>query len=156
MTTTTTPPKFRYIGITDECIVCEKCGKPGLKSTVILAILDADGNEEDVTYYGSSCAAQVLGIRGGGRAVLNSARVAHDQTIEAAKHALKRIEFYGLPLEGEPTEDVMRAAKRLYIQSNYGVADLVQRTGKKVPVLVMEMLDGFRRDIALAELLRHR
>lgn len=87
MTTTTAAPAFRYIGITDECVECQKCGKPGLKSTVILAILDADGNPEDATYYGSTCAARALGIKGGGRAVLNSARAAHDRTIEIAKDA---------------------------------------------------------------------
>lgn len=152
--TATTAPAFKYIGITDECVECQKCGKTELRATVVLAMLDADGNEEEITYYGSTCAARALGIKGGGRSVLNSARAAHDQTIEAAKHARKRIEFYGLPLEGEPSEDVMRAAKRLFIQSNHRVADMVQRTGKKVPVLVMEMLDSYRRDIALAALLK--
>lgn len=115
---TTTTPAFRYIGITDECVVCEKCGKPGLKSTVILAILDADGNAEDATYYGSSCAARALGIRGGSRSVLNSARAAHDQTIHIAKDARAALDRYDLPHAGEASDyDVQYAA--LLFASNH-------------------------------------
>lgn len=109
--TAATTPKFRYIGITDECVVCQKCGKPGLKSTVILAMLDADSNPEDATYYGSSCAARALGIKGGSRSVLNSARAAHDQTIEVAKEARAALDRYSLPHAGEVSDyDVQYAA----------------------------------------------
>lgn len=85
--TTTTAPAFRYLGITDECVECQQCGKAELRSTVVLAILDVDGNVEDVTYYGSSCAARALGVRGGGRAVLQSARWAHERTLADAENA---------------------------------------------------------------------
>ena len=151
--TATAAPAYRYIGITDECVECQKCGKNELRSTVVLAMLDVDGNVEDITYYGSSCAAKALGIRGGGRGVLNSARAAHDQTIEIAKFARRTLEFYGLPLEGEPSEDVLRAARRLYVRSNNNVADLVARTGKTVTWYVLDMLNRKREEIALAALL---
>lgn len=113
MTTTTTAPAptFRYIGITDECVVCEKCGKTQLKSTVILAILDADGNAENATYYGSTCAARALSVRGGGRAVLQSARWAHTKTLEAAKDARASLDRYDLPHSGPVSDyDVQYAA----------------------------------------------
>lgn len=89
MTTTTTPaaPAFRYIGITDEVVNCAKCDKPNLKSTVVLALLDADGNVEDVTHYGSTCAARALAVRGGGRKVLEQARAAHRETVGKAEWA---------------------------------------------------------------------
>lgn len=54
---------YRAIGATDDCTTCDKCGKPHLKKTIILAILDADGNTEDVVYYGSTCATRATGIR---------------------------------------------------------------------------------------------
>jgi len=145
MTTATTTPAFRYIGITDECIVCEHCGKAGLKSTVVLACLDADGNPEDVTYYGSTCAAKALGIKGGGAAVLKSARAWHQHTLDLAKSARERLAYYGLPETGEPEHAALRAACGIYNRTNRDVCELVQRTGIKVPGHVLDMM---RRDQA--------
>lgn len=48
---------FRVQGITDEATTCECCGREGLKRTVRLIELDADGNDLDAVYYGTSCAA---------------------------------------------------------------------------------------------------
>lgn len=71
---------FRFIGTTDECIECQRCGKADLKSTVVLEILDADGNGGEFTYYGSSCAARALtemdGRKRTGASVLKSAQLA--------------------------------------------------------------------------------
>jgi hypothetical protein len=88
----TTGPRFRYLGVTDECVECQQCGRTELRSTVVLAILDTDGNTEDVTYYGSSCAARVLGVEGDGRAVLQAARNATVATLLAALDAHRRAE----------------------------------------------------------------
>lgn len=46
---------FTILGITDERTECECCGKSGLKKTVAL---DKDGI---VVYFGTECAAKVLG-----------------------------------------------------------------------------------------------
>jgi hypothetical protein len=92
--TATAAPKFRYIGVTDDVTECQHCGKAGLKLTVALALLDLDGNEEDVTYYGSTCAARALSIKGGSRAVLDAARAAHAQLAQNAKHARQRLAHY--------------------------------------------------------------
>jgi hypothetical protein len=94
MTATTTPTRFRYLGITDECVVCQRCGRTELRSTVVLAVLDEDGNTEDVTYYGSSCAARVLGEQAGGREVLQAARNATVATLRAALAAHERAELH--------------------------------------------------------------
>jgi hypothetical protein len=104
--TATTTPAFRYIGVTDECIECQKCGKADLKSTVVLAILDADGNPEEVTYYGSTCAARALSargmrVKGGGREILQSARWAMDRLKAAVEDCRKVLAAYGLPETGE-------------------------------------------------------
>ena len=81
--TATAVAKFRFVGTTDECVECQCCGKTGLRSTIILAILDADGTAEDVTYYGSTCAARALtaidGRRRTGKDVLRCARWAGEK-----------------------------------------------------------------------------
>lgn len=98
--TATLTRKFRYIGVTDECVECEKCGKADLKSTVVLAFLDADGNDEGVTYYGSTCAARALaeidGKRRTGAAVLQSARWAAEKLGREAADCREVLARYGL------------------------------------------------------------
>lgn len=61
MTTQSATLKVRYHGSTDDHTTCDHCGRSGLKKTVMLFILDADGNAEELTYYGTSCAATALG-----------------------------------------------------------------------------------------------
>jgi hypothetical protein len=116
---TTTAPKFRYIGATDECIECQKCGKPNLKYTVVLAILDADGNEEEITYYGSTCAARALAargmrVKGGGREILQRAQYATEKLNAEAKDARRMLRLYGLPETGDPTEAQLFQAELSY------------------------------------------
>jgi hypothetical protein len=48
-------PQYRVLGTTDEFTTCDLRGRTNLKSTIALAMLDADGNETDVVYYGSDC-----------------------------------------------------------------------------------------------------
>lgn len=55
--------RVEYFGITDECDTCECCGKTGLKKSVMLFILDADGNRDELSYYGTTCAAKALSVR---------------------------------------------------------------------------------------------
>lgn len=103
--TVTATPKFRYIGVTDECIECQKCGKADLKSTVILAFLDAEGNDEgEVTYYGSTCAARALAakgmrVKGGGREILQAAYWRTERLRHEATEARERLAKYGIPEE---------------------------------------------------------
>lgn len=54
----TAAPAYRVKGTTDDITTCDCCGRTNLKKTVILAMLDADGNQEDQTYYGTACAAK--------------------------------------------------------------------------------------------------
>ncbi len=151
--TTVTTPAFRYIGVTDECVVCEKCGNTQLKSTVILAMLDADGNAEDATYYGSTCAARALGVRGGGRAVLQAARWAHHKTLQEAEDARRMLAHYGLPEAGEPTADEIREAMKRYIRQHHNIAQWVAETGIGVRARVLDMLSRKRAALADAALI---
>lgn len=152
MTTNATAPGFRYIGITDECVECQKCGKTELRSTVVLAVLDADGNTEDVTYYGSTCAARALGVKGGGRAVLQSARWAHERLRTEAEDARRMLAHYGLPETGWVDDDTLRAATRQYIRAGNSAAQLCRKFNVRAGVLVLEMLLRKRRVLTEAAL----
>ena len=55
---------YRVHGITDDTDTCEHCGKADLNRVVMLAVLDADGNAEEIVYFGTTCAARALAKRG--------------------------------------------------------------------------------------------
>lgn len=108
MTATTNTAKFRYLGTTDECVRCEKCGKADLRMTIVIVPLDAEGNDDgEPTYYGSTCAARALGIPGKGATdhAMGRARAAHRDAVAAADDARRMLAHYGLPETGQP--DVM-------------------------------------------------
>ena len=48
----------KIIGTTQDITDCECCGRTNLKKTVIVAVLDADGNTDSIAYYGTVCAAK--------------------------------------------------------------------------------------------------
>lgn len=152
MTTNATAPAFRYIGVTDECVECQKCGKTELRSTVVLAVLDADGNTEDVTYYGSTCAARALAVKGGGRAVLQSARWAHERLRNEADDARRMLAYYGLPKTGWVDDDILRMATREYIRAGNSAARRCREFHVRAGVLVLEMMLRKRRVLAEAAL----
>lgn len=153
MTATTTTPAFRYLGITDECVECQKCGKTQLRSTVVLAVLDVDGNTEDVTYYGSTCAAKALSIKGGGRAVLQSARWAHDKTLAEAEDARRMLAHYGLPESGEIDRRTLIGAQMKYAEQHWGSTWAAEQTPLQWREMVLDMVARKRAAIADAEAL---
>ena len=119
-TITTDDATYRYVGITDECVQCEKCGKAELKSTVVLSILDADGNHTDYVYYGSTCAARALKIKGGGRAVLAAARGAMSTLRDMARWAQEVLAYYQLPESGDADDYALHYARLAYQLCNSG------------------------------------
>lgn len=60
-TETATRKLYRALGTTDEVTECEHCGRVDLKGTVILGVLDEDGNVESRTYFGAVCGAKATG-----------------------------------------------------------------------------------------------
>lgn len=53
---------YRVKGTTNDVTDCDLCGRVELKGTVVMATLDADGNEfGEVGYFGTSCAAKAAG-----------------------------------------------------------------------------------------------
>jgi coenzyme F420-reducing hydrogenase beta subunit len=149
--TETAAPAFRYLGTTDESVVCEKCGKADLRSTVMIVPLDADGNDDgDVTYYGSTCAARALGIRGGGKAVLAAANGARLRTLMNAHDARRMLRHYGnLPETGPLTEEQRRAGVHAYVRNNRGVQAEIAKHGGTVTDRLLEMLA--RKQAAIAD-----
>jgi hypothetical protein len=55
---------YRMHGLTDDTDTCEICGKVELRRVVMLMALDADGNDEEIVYAGTTCAARALAVRG--------------------------------------------------------------------------------------------
>jgi hypothetical protein len=54
---------FKIMGTTGDVTSCDCCHRRGLRRTVALLPLDADGMEDgEVTYYGTGCAAKALTI----------------------------------------------------------------------------------------------
>ena len=153
--TETATPRFRYLGVTDDCVVCEKCRKPNLKSTVVLDILDADGNSEgDPVYYGSTCAARVLNVTGRGASarVLGLARAAHRELVRNAYDGRKMLAAYGLPETGEPTEQEVRVAAIQYAQIHGNARWANTQTGDDWRDIARSMIN--RKRAALAEAAR--
>lgn len=146
-------PQYRYLGIVDDCTECEKCGKPELRSTVVLMPLDDEGNPEgEPVYYGSTCAARALAVRGGGRTVIQSARGGHHNTLNNAVSARRRLAHYGLPETGQADRDALRYAMNAYVMAHPRIAELVSETGIGVRARVLDMMGRDQADIAAAAL----
>lgn len=91
---------YRVRGTTDDVTTCQQCGKAELKGTVILDILDADGNTEDITYAGSTCAAKMTGRRLTGAKVRQLAEAADYRRAEAVRIAQDVLAYYA-PFEAK-------------------------------------------------------
>lgn len=150
---TTTEHTMRYLGVTDACTDCEKCGKPNLRSTVVLQPLDADGNfDGDPVYYGSTCAARALAVKGGGRVVLARARSGHHDTLTADADARRMLAFYGLPVAGDPTAAELDRAATVYAEVHGNSAWAATQTDADWLRRAADMLTRKRAAIAAADL----
>jgi hypothetical protein len=98
MATETAPYGYRACGTTDEITDCDHCGKAGLKSTVILRFLDADGNTDGERYVGVVCAGKMLS---GGKAnprlatrILREAQAADRKRADAVEFSREMLAFF--------------------------------------------------------------
>jgi hypothetical protein len=123
--------KFRYLGITDACTTCDRCGKTELRSTIVLFELDADGNDiGEPIYYGSTCAARALaqrfGVKVSGRQALDLARAAHRQLVAQVAQSRKTVAYYDAH-GGNGSEGAARECARVHRHASwggrYGLAD---------------------------------
>lgn len=153
--TLTAAAKFRYLGVTDDIVQCERCGKPNLKSTVVLVPQDADGNDEgDPVYYGSSCGARALGVTGRGASarVLGAARAAHRKLVESAYDGRRMLALYGLPETNEPTDEQVRATAIRYAEIHRHAVWAPSKTAADWHAMTLEMI--VRKQAALADAAR--
>lgn len=138
----TAAPAVRYLGTTSDVVNCEKCGRVDLRCTVVLEFLDADGNGEGVTYYGSTCAARALSARTGRKVtaagVRAEAEAAATATARAAEEATRLLDHYG------PAEDDDAALVALY------------RDAHRNAMWAARMTDAEWLDKARAMFVRHR
>lgn len=85
MATTEARKMYRTLGTTQDVTECQHCGLANLKGTIILGVLDADGNVEDVTYFGAVCGAKAAGWTA--TEIRKSAKAADDGRHEAGRLA---------------------------------------------------------------------
>ena len=128
---------YRVRGTTDDVTTCQQCGKPELKGTVILDILDADGNTEDVTYAGSTRAAKMAGGRVTGAKIRQQADAADYRRAEAVRYARERLGWW------EPIENDRKAIREQYFTANPSARGHVN-----APERVAEILREAREIIA--------
>lgn len=76
--------RFKVLGTSADVDQCGHCGRGGLKRTVILGALDADGVVLSETHYGTSCAAAALGYGSVARA---QKRVEHEASVADTERA---------------------------------------------------------------------
>lgn len=138
--TATTAPTYRVKGTTDDTTTCERCGKPNLRGTVVLSVLDADGNEESVAYFGSDCAARVTGRKA--QAIRDAAAAADRKLAGAMAVAREHLAVYG-PVEGD-----LRATAEVFFTRNPHM-----RTRCRASEVVAEMLAAARKTLTDAALL---
>ncbi|GHF15021.1 hypothetical protein GCM10014715_82920 [Streptomyces spiralis] len=134
-------PKWKIKGIVDDITECGCCGRRGLKRTVAMMPLDADGNEdgtaEDVVYYGTSCAADALSWTQG--KVTDTARAAQAERDQRDNWARRMISIYA-PVEFAPVRD----KARVYYGRNQHQRD----TGVKATEEVAKLLAQARATLA--------
>ncbi|MFF0795107.1 hypothetical protein [Streptomyces spiralis] len=134
-------PKWKIKGIVDDITECGCCGRRGLKRTVALMPLDADGDEdgtaEDVVYYGTSCAATALGWTQG--KVTDTARAAQAERDQRDNWARRMVSIYA-PVEFAPVRD----KARVYYGRNQHQRD----TGVKATEEVAKLLAQARATLA--------
>lgn len=156
MTTMEATAKYRFIGTTDECTECGLCGKMQLRSTVVLMPLDEDGNDEgEVVYFGSTCAAKVLGRtgRGQGARVLAEARGAHWRTLAEAEDAHRMLAHYGLPETGDVDGATLAKATARYIHQHRNAIWASEKTFAQWRDMVLDMLSRKRAALTAAALI---
>ncbi len=79
---------MKILGVTDEILTCQKCGKPNLKRTVVL-LLDND----QVVHYGTDCAARALAAT-----YRNTNRRDVNAIADVVAYAEKAAELYSLAI----------------------------------------------------------
>jgi len=99
-------------GTTGDVTTCQICGKPELRGTVILAILDADGSTEDVTYAGTTCAARAAGHGATSAGIRKQADAADYRRARAVEFAREQLSWW------EPIEGDRQAIRDLYFGAN--------------------------------------
>ncbi|MEU7967320.1 hypothetical protein AB0D09_28235 [Streptomyces sp. NPDC049097] len=128
-------PKWKIKGIVDDFDECGCCGRRGLKRSVALMPLDADGNEdgtvEDVAYYGTSCAAAALGWTQG--KVADTARAAQAERDQRDAYARRMISIYA-PVETAP----VGVKARVYYGRNRHLRDTGMKATEEVAKLLAE------------------
>ncbi|MFJ4828480.1 hypothetical protein ACIP79_00855 [Streptomyces sp. NPDC088747] len=118
---------YKVKGTTNDVTTCDQCSRVELKGTVVMAALDADGNEEEILYFGTSCAARASGWTQ--REIKARAKTADTEKREAARR-----------IRDEESRRYC-AARDAYFLNKYGTKshfDVAWELGVKAHTLLME------------------
>jgi hypothetical protein len=120
--TMTAPHGYRACGTTDEITDCDHCGKTGLKNTVILRFLDADGNNDGERYVGVVCAGKILS-RGKANPrlaakILREAQAADRKKADAVRFSRQMMAFF------DAAGPTMNEKLDAYVTANQGLRSL--------------------------------
>lgn len=119
--------KLTVIGTTDDCTVCECCGRSGLKMTVVLR--DEDGN---VTYYGRSCAARATGRKA---SVIGREILAADHKREQARQLVAQ---WGRYVAADGTIDT-----ESFRNNNRGLSGEIRYTHEDAAKMIRETIEKY-------------
>jgi hypothetical protein len=89
--------RFKIIGIDPDIDTCDCCGRSGLKRTIILGCLDADGNVLHAVYYGTHCASTAMRFQGSGKRLETIAEQAQRDKETAERNQIHHVSDNGLP-----------------------------------------------------------
>jgi hypothetical protein len=139
--------RYRYVGITDENTVCDYCGKSELKKTIVLYVLDADDNDDEIVYFGSTCAAKVLSqSTHGGRKILDQAQAAHSKLAREVESARACVARYA------DVENDERTLRWRFYENHVNAVWMSTKTPTELLTMVRDLLASKRAIISDAEL----
>jgi hypothetical protein len=99
---------YRVRGTSDHT-QCMNCGRTDLRKTIILDVLDDDGNVDETVYYGTECATTVTGLKAA--AIKRAAQTADYERQQEIEWAEGFVATYG-PIESNNLRTEMQFFRR--------------------------------------------
>lgn len=141
---------FKVLGTTDDITECEHCGRVDLRSTVVLAELDADGGELGLVYMGSECGAKAAGWT---QKRINAEAKAADKAKRDAENAARRA-AWDAETDRETAEMIEWAAEvyGVHATTRDELFEAVRvASGRRGPAAAAILFDEYKQQQAAAE-----
>lgn len=136
---------YRIKGVNDEQDTCDECGKTGLRRTVILSILDDEGNDDGECRVGVDCASRMM--RTTQTKVKNEIASTGGRLDREADDAQERLDFWE-PVLARGVEET----RRVFLQRNPNWVGLA--TGGDPYQSAVELVEELRARVAARDAFR--